>query len=265
VWLQVLRLWLAGLAPQARRMRRVAGGWAYGLYALALLALLLLPVWLVVVALPRASWSTAAARGGCRLLLWLAGIRLRVQGAERPPAGRPCVLAVNHASYVDGLMILLGLPGLWSFVAKRELAGNFFSRWFLRSIGTQFVERFDKQRGVEDARRVAASLQQGRSLVFFPEGTFRRQPGLLPFHMGAFQAAVDAAAPVVPVVLRGTRSLLRDGQWLPRRTRVTLDVGAPIVPEGSGWNAALSLRDRVRADMLRRLGEPDLVDQPVLL
>jgi 1-acyl-sn-glycerol-3-phosphate acyltransferase len=76
---------------------------------------------------------------------------------------------------------------------------------------------------------------------------------------------VEAGAPVVPVVLRGTRSLLRDGQWLPRRTRVTLDVGAPIAPEDTGWNAAVALRDRVRADMLRRSGEPDLVDQPVRL
>jgi len=143
--------------------------------------------------------------------------------------------------------------------------GHFFPRWFLGALGTQWVERVDKQRGVEDARRVATSLQQGRSLVFFPEGTFRRQPGLLPFHMGAFQAAVDAGAPIVPIVLRGTRSLLRDGQWLPRRSHLALDVGAPIAPEGTGWNAAVALRDAVRADLLRRLGEPDLADQPVLL
>ncbi|HEX9844527.1 MAG TPA: AMP-binding protein [bacterium] len=265
VWLQVLRLWLAGLTPQARRMRRVAAGLAYGIYAWAVLAVLVLPVWLTVVALPRTGWSVAVTRAAGRLLLALTGIRLSVQGAERLPQGRPCVLAVNHCSYLDGLMILVGLPGLWSFVAKRELTGSLFARAFLRSIATQFVERVDMQRGVEDARRVAASLREGRSLVFFPEGTFRRQPGLLPFHLGAFQAAVEAGAPVVPVVLRGTRSLLRDGQWLPRRTRVTLDVGAPIAPEDTGWNAAVALRDRVRADMLRRSGEPDLVDQPVRL
>jgi 1-acyl-sn-glycerol-3-phosphate acyltransferase len=265
VWLQVVRLWLAGLLPQARRSWRVTLGLLYGGYVWLLFALLAPPVWLAACLLRRPAWAYPVVRGAGRLLLALAGIRLRVQGAERLPAGRPCVLALNHASYVDGLMIVAGLPGLWSFVAKRELVGSFLSRWFLAALGTQFVERFDKQRGVEDARRVSASLGAGRSLVFFPEGTFRRQPGLLPFHMGAFQAAAEAGAPLVPVVLRGTRSLLRDGQWLPRRTRVSLDVGAPIEPQGSGWNAAVALRDAVRADLLRRLGEPDLADQPVLL
>jgi 1-acyl-sn-glycerol-3-phosphate acyltransferase len=264
VWLQVLRLWLAGLLPQTRRLWRVAAQVAYGLYAWAMLGLLALPTWLTVMLLPRPDWAFAVVRGAGRALLALTGIRLRVQGLERLPQGRPCVLALNHSSYTDVLMVL-GLHVRCSFVAKRELAGNWLSRWFLRRLATQFVERFDKQRGVEDARRVASALQAGRSLVFFPEGTFRRQPGLLPFHMGAFQAAVDAGAPVVPIVLRGTRSLLRDGQWLPRRRPITLDVGAPVAPQGSGWSAAVALRDAVRADMLRRLGEPDLADQPVLL
>jgi 1-acyl-sn-glycerol-3-phosphate acyltransferase len=154
---------------------------------------------------------------------------------------------------------------VWSFVAKRELVGNLFARWFLRGLGTEFVERFDKQRGVEDARRVSRVAAQGRSLVFFPEGTFRRQPGLLPFHLGAFQAAVDAGAPLLPVVIRGTRSILRDGHWLPRRGRISVHVSAPVAPDGTGWNAAIDLRDRARTEMLRHYGEPDLVDQPVVL
>ncbi len=262
VWLQVLRLWLAGLAPQARRTGRLAAGLAYGGYAWALLALLAPPTWLIVCLLPRPAWSFALVRGAARLLLGALGVRPSVHGREHLPRGRPFVLAVNHASYLDALMLLEGLPGAWSFVAKAELAGHWLSRPFLRGLATEFVERFDRQRGVEDARRVSAALAAGRSLVYFPEGTFLRQPGLLPFHMGAFQAAVEAGAPVVPVVLRGTRSLLRDGQWLPRRSRITVEIGAPLAPEGSGWNAALALRDRVRAAILQRLGEPDLRDQP---
>ena len=265
VWLQVVRLWLAGLAPQTRRLWRVVADTAYGVYVWALLLVIALPTWLLVVLLPGAATRFTVVRGAGRLLLKLARIRLTVQGLEHLPRERPCVLAVNHSSYTDGLMIVAGLPGLWSFVAKRELVGSFISRWFLRRLSTEFVERFDKQRGVEDARRVGASLQAGRSLVFFPEGTFRRHPGLLPFHMGAFQAAVEGGAPIVPVVLRGTRSMLRDGQWLPRRVHVRMELAPPLQPEDNGWNAAVALRDGVRAEMLRRLGEPDLADQPVLL
>ena len=105
------------------------------------------------------------------------------------------------------------------------------------------------------ARGVAGSWQ----------GSQLAGPGLLPFHMGAFQAAAETGLPVVPMVLRGTRSTLREGNWLPRRNRLHVHVSPPIAPEGKGWNAAVELRNRVREDMLRHVGEPDLASQQVLL
>jgi len=98
----------------------------------------------------------------------------------------------------------------------------------------------------------------------FAEGTFRRMPGLLPFHMGAFVIAAQAGIPVVPVTLRGTRSALREGLWLFRRGRLSLTVSAPIAPSGNDWNAAIQLRDAVRAEILRLCGEPDLSEETAL-
>jgi len=94
--------------------------------------------------------------------------------------------------------------------------------------------------------------------VFFPEGTFTRVPGLLPFHMGAFTAAAHAGVPLVPVVIRGTRSLLRDESRFPRRVVVKIHIGAPIAPAGREWTAAVKLRDAARGAILQQLGEPDL-------
>jgi len=124
------------------------------------------------------------------------------------------------------------------------------------------VERVDKQRSVADARRTAQTVRAGRSLVFFPEGTFTRMPGLLPFRMGAFVAAAEAGVPVVPVTIRGTRSLLRADSWFPHRGTVSVIVGAPILAAGTDWSAALQLRDAVRASLLTHLGEPDLTNAP---
>jgi 1-acyl-sn-glycerol-3-phosphate acyltransferase len=61
---------------------------------------------------------------------------------------------------------------------------------------------------VADAEQVTAALRGGASLLFFPEGTFDRSPGLLPFRLGAFKAAVEACLPVVPIAIRGTRDIL---------------------------------------------------------
>jgi 1-acyl-sn-glycerol-3-phosphate acyltransferase len=96
------------------------------------------------------------------------------------------------------------------------------------------------------------------SLIVFPEGTLMRHTGLLPFRAGAFQVAAQADIPVVPVAVRGVRSVLRDGTWYPRRAPITVTFGAPVQPDGEDWNATLRLRDRVRAEILKYCGEPDL-------
>jgi 1-acyl-sn-glycerol-3-phosphate acyltransferase len=83
--------------------------------------------------------------------------------------------------------------------------------------------------------------------------------------MGAFVIAAQAGVPVVPVTIRGTRSILREGQWLFRRGRISVNFSAPVEPGGSDWGAAIRLRDAARAEMLRLCGEPDLSEETALL
>ena len=78
------------------------------------------------------------------------------------------------------------------------------------------------------------------------------------FYMGAFKVAADANLPVVPGALRGVRTLLRGDQWFPRRTPIAVEIAAPIQPTGTDFSAMLALRDKARAAMLARVGEPDL-------
>ena len=132
----------------------------------------------------------------------------------------------------------------------------------------RFVERFDRARGAEDARLVTERLRNGDSLMIFPEGTLHRMPGLLPFHLGAFLAAAETGVAVVPVTLRGTRSILRGDSLFPRKGRIRVQVGEPLSPasargdgEASDWDCAIRLREAARADMLRYFGEPDLADR----
>ncbi|MGH8515481.1 MAG: lysophospholipid acyltransferase family protein, partial [Gammaproteobacteria bacterium] len=159
-----------------------------------------------------------------------------------------------------------------SFVAKAELGRDFTARVFLSRIGTEFVERFDKQKGVADARRIAETLRRASTLLFFPEGTFSRIPGLLPFHMGAFIAAAEHGAAVIPIVIRGTRYILRDGNWIPTPGPVRIEIGAAIDPQaleaeagGDPWKTALLLRTRTREYLLAHCEEPDLAreGQPI--
>ncbi|MEK6594014.1 MAG: AMP-binding protein [Pseudomonadota bacterium] len=265
VWWQVARLtWLA-LLPQVRRTLRSAGGLLYGAYALFLLGVMGGLTWLACAVLPRPDWCWQVSHRMARAFLQLTGMPLSVRGLENIPAARTCLLAVNHASYLDGIMLAAALPEPRSFVAKRELLDHWVPRIYLSRVGSVFVDRLDAQRGVEDTGRFVEAARSGKSLVVFPEGTFRRMPGLLPFRMGAFVVAAQAGVPVVPVTLRGTRSALREGQWLFHRSRISVTFSVPIEPAGNDWNAAIQLRDATRAEILRLCGEPDLGEETLPL
>ncbi len=264
-WWQFACIAWAGMRPQLHRSHRLVLDLLYAGYAWTLFALISPVVWTLAALTPRRSWCWRLVGAAARWTLALTGARLRVEGVENLASDEPCVLVVNHASYLDGVVLTAVLPRPFTFVAKRELEKFFISRIFLRRLGVQFVERFDKQRGADDARRTARLAREGDSLIYFPEGTFLRMPGLLPFRMGAFIAATEAAVPVVPLTIRGTRAKLRADQWLPRRGAISVTISQPIAPRGKDWNAAVALRDAARTEILRHCGEPDLGGATVAL
>ena len=257
---QYARLAIVGALSQLRRSMHTIATILYAAYGWALFSVLAPVAWASVALLPRPSWRRSVLRSLARIILRLSGTPLVVRGLEQLPSEGPYVLVTNHASYLDNLVLTAALPSHVCFVAKRELTERFLTRVFLRRIGAQFVERFDLQRGVADARQLTQAVRQGQLLVIYPEGTLTRVPGLLPFHMGAFVIAAEAGVPVVPVTIRGTRTILRDGQWFPRRGWVHIAIGTPLMPEGSDWSAAVKLREAARAVILRHCGEPDLAD-----
>lgn len=269
-WFRLARLAAGGLASvlrlQAASLRALAfGAWAWT--AAAAVAALVCPA---VALAPSPRFGAACTRFGARALVRLLGLSLTVEGLERLPRDGACIVASNHASYADPFVLSAALPARLRFVAKAELRSNPLVRRLLAGAGALLVERFDLAQSAANVERLEAAVRAGASVAVFPEGTLYRTPGLLPFQMGSFVAAVDTGAPVVPVVLRGTRSLLRDGTWLPRRTPLRVIVGEPVHPppaaaagaEGGEQRSRLSraaeLRDTVRAWMLAHCGEPDL-------
>jgi 1-acyl-sn-glycerol-3-phosphate acyltransferase len=256
-WLQLALLGAEGAALRARRALRRAGEFLWGAWAVGSFFLVALPAWLLIAAMLNAARARAIARGAARLVFRLWGARLQVDGAERLAPDLKAIIVSNHASYLDGLLLTAALPPRIAFVAKRELAPQLFAGTLLRRLGSLFVERVDVARGVEDHRAIEDRARAGVAPLVFPEGTLRREPGLLPFRTGAFVSAVAAGAAVVPVVLRGTRSMLPDGIWYPRPGRLEVLVCAPILPDGTDWHAAIRLRGRVREAILARAGEPD--------
>lgn len=239
VWWQITRLALAGVLPSLKRKVAQVGALLFAGYVYLLVAVLIVPTWAWVMLAPGMRLRWAGVRGILWLLAVLSGTRWQVRGAENlPPQSEPVIVVVNHMSYLDGLALsgLLGRP--LRFVAKGELAGAPLVGAALQRLGTQFVERFDRTLGAEDAERLAAQVTDGTT-VYFPEGTFTRQAGLLPFRLGAFAAAVQTAVPIVPIALRGTRPMLRGDDFFPRPGRIDITIGTPLTsdPNSDPWHA----------------------------
>ena len=257
VWRQLLRLVLQAVRGQFGRSWRTCSAALYAAYIWLLFWLVTPLTWLGVAILPRQRWCRSFTRAAARLFVRLAGVPFSVTGLERLPESRVSVLAVNHASYLDGIILCAALPPQFSFVAKRELADQWIAGLFLRKLGARFVERFDLQRSAADTEPLAEALQTGQPLVFFPEGTFTREPGLRTFHMGAFVLAARVGVPLLPVAIRGTRRVLRDGQWFPRHGAIHVNVCPPLLAQGAGWIEAIKLRDATIAVLLEHLDESE--------
>ncbi len=211
---------------------------------------------LLVALLPGEQRRRGAARQAARAFLLLTRIPVTVRGLDQLPAG-PCIVAANHASYLDGLVLTAVLPPRFGFVIKREMTRVPLAHFLLRRIGSAFVERFDTRRGARDARQVLALAEARQSLAFFPEGTFRVEPGLRRFQNGAFAAAARGDVPIVPVVIRGTRAMLPADAWLPRRHPLAVIV-KPAVSHNGEDDAVAVLRKACRSSILADLDEPDL-------
>jgi 1-acyl-sn-glycerol-3-phosphate acyltransferase len=260
VWRQVLALKLEGIGPLMARLRRRVGATTFAVWGWTLTGLLGPIGWLCVLVLPGIERRWAAARAILRLMARLTGTPLAVQGLGDLPKG-PMVLVANHSSYLDGFVIVAAMPRPVAFVAKAELAEQKLVGAILRRLGAVFIERFDTAKSIAGAQAIGdRAAATGAALLFFPEGTFDRMPGLLPFHMGAFLIAARHRLPLVPVAIRGTRSMLRSEVWFPRAGRIAVTIGEPIATAGSAddWTRAVALRDRARDFLSLHTGEPTL-------
>lgn len=243
--------------PVAVHVRQI-GAWAYGCYAWSVFALIMLCFGVPVLLLRRPSQGRPVARFGARLLFWLAAVPLSVKGLDRLPH-RSHVLVVNHTSFLDGLVLTALLPARpgYAFTVRQEFEIQRLLCPLLKGLGAVVLGHSRAGHGASNADLMTAALRRGKNLVIFPEGGFSPEPGLKPFHSGAFVAAANANAPVAVAGLRGTRSALRPRTWLPRRVGITLEIGPVLTPSGNDQDAIAQLSATARRVMAPLSGEFD--------
>jgi len=208
-----------------------------------LVVLVSLPVlWAYLAARRPGPHAHRATRRWCRLALTACGVRPQVNGLDEPIA-LDGVIVANHASYLDVVVLMAVIPVDFRFVAKQALTRYPVIGTVIRKAGYLTIEKAGISDRLAGAEEVGRRLREGERLMIFPEGTFVRAPGLLPFRLGAFRAAVDAGRPIVPIAITGTRQVLPDGRWLFRRAPIIVTICPPLTPQARGWPEMVRLRD----------------------
>jgi 1-acyl-sn-glycerol-3-phosphate acyltransferase len=162
-------------------------------------------------------------------------LSLRLIGVENVPDNGPLLVASNHLSNADPIILEAAFPRPLFFVGKSELFRNPFFRWVLHRFGGIPVERGTPDRAA--IRRARGVLKQGIALGIYPEGVRSRTVALLKGLPGAGLIALQAKAPVLPVAIWGTEFFPVNGEIPPRRPKglprgVTVRFGSPFhVPE----------------------------------
>jgi len=233
------------------------GNFLWGLWAWLIFALVCLFSLIVALLVPGQHRRQRLVTWAGKMVFVLSGVNVTIRGREHLPSGS-CVVVANHASYIDGVLLNGYLPARFGFVIKGEMRDIPVVHFALRRSGSKFVERKETTGSSRDARQLVKAAQDGESLAFFPEGTFRQEPGVAKFRAGAFMAAVKGDMPVVPIAISGSRKMLPSGRLLPRRAKLIIDILPAIAPDDEDFSSPKHLAETCRQRILKVLDEPDL-------
>jgi 1-acyl-sn-glycerol-3-phosphate acyltransferase len=195
-------------------------------------------------------------------LVW----RPRIEGLHNIPESGPVIVASNHLSFADSMVIPIVVPRKVVFLAKEDyftgtgVKGALVRGWF-EGIGMVPVDRDDTRSALASLDIALEVLGRGEAFGIYPEGARSRDGRLYRGRTGVAHLALTSGAPVVPVGLVGTERLQPVGATVPRLARVTIRFGTPIdvagrfdgVPLG---RARREVTDEVMAAIQALSGQP---------
>ena len=239
--------------------------WPYQLYAwliflplVTVLTLLFSMLTVIFAGLVNPTFASRVfASTWARLCAWCTPIGVTVEGAEHAQRSRSYIVASNHQSQYDILVVYGWLKLDLKWVMKKELRKIPGIGIGCEKAGHIFVERRNPKQAAEAISQALERLGDGIGILFFPEGTRSRDGHLLPFKKGAFRTAIEQQIPILPVTLVGTRDILpaKSLRLFPGRAKMVIH--PPIETRGMTATQLDELSERTRA-VIRSSMPPDL-------
>ncbi len=183
---------------------------------------------LLLVILPDRFRNSFALRNASKLVLKVAGVKVRIQGLENILEDQPQIFVVNHKSWFDSFILSAFLPVPVTFVSKKEMFKVPVYNYIMKRLHFICVDRKKIRGSITGIDETAKLFDSGLSIVIFPEGT-RSIEQLGPFKRGAVLLSAVAQVPIVPIALKGTENIkFRGGHWIHYGTQTEICILKPI-------------------------------------
>ena len=174
---------------------------------------------------------------------------LRVEGREHIPSSGAAIIAANHVSFLDPILVAIAAGRPVHFMAKEELFRFRPFGWLLQQYRVFPVSR--KRGDLQAMKRALSLLHEGEIIVIFPEGTRGDGNQLRAAKPGIGLIAGRSSAPVIPAFHHGAEKAMPRGAWIPRPHRITVKFGAPFqfaeVQGGEGQGQVVAFSQIVMA------------------
>jgi 1-acyl-sn-glycerol-3-phosphate acyltransferase len=183
------------------------------------------------------SLSRKIVRSWCIHILYIAGVRIKIYGADNIDKNKCYVFAANHQSNFDIPVLYASLGSDICFIAKKELFDIPFFGWAMKSIGCIKLDRKNARRARESLSTGIAQLKKNNSsLVIFPEGTRSISGKVGEFKRASFTLAIESGAEVIPVAIDGTIKVHKKSTFKVQSADVRVVIGAPIKTNDTNIN-----------------------------
>ncbi len=201
------------------------------------------------IGLKRGLISNASVRAAAWLfyLLTRLFLRLEIRGIENVPPEGGCIIAPNHASYIDGFLMAGVLRNRLPMLFAVGFRGLFQGRLMSRAARWGHIMRIDADSGLSESLQVSSYiLREGAALCIFPEGGRSVDGRILPFKKGVGILARELNVAMIPTFIEGTLDVLPRGAWIPRLKKVTVTFGRPLTTEDIQGLDYQQIADRLR-------------------
>jgi 1-acyl-sn-glycerol-3-phosphate acyltransferase len=172
--------------------------------------------------------SLRLIQGVFRVILFLSGVNLTVKGRENILKGEAALYVGNHRGLFDTIVAYSLMPDLTGFIAKKEMGKVPFIRVWMKILHCLFLDRSNPRAGLTTILKGIEELQNGISIVIFPEGTRNKGDGVMQFHGGSFKLADRSNCRIVPMAINNSDEVFENHLPFIKATRMIIEFCEPI-------------------------------------